>query len=682
MSPDIPIELALLKEEKNMQRRLSIQRTPRVTPRIATVAAVLAMEGAALIATAQSTDEKITHTVNGNTETWRIDKPSVKKPGTEYRQIKFQPGDRITIQADGCVQTGGIGDTWKRYVNPSGDNTEQFYHGLIQIPGATAGLVRFAAITRAIGPANKAWQGTLSIPRNFVSPSGLFLRLGYEDNGYSDNGYYDHDNGNNDQCKTKSDTNGGAALVTLMIEHGAPTPPPTQGCTTPYDLDLANTAWDLNGIPLNPRWCPQDDPQRPTLPSQTGAAPGDCSTPWTTPCTTQSPQIIQLPDWYEIDPYDQLAKTCAASGPLGMHVNWGLVTYEGQAKWDSWSQPSDISLDPRHPDWPDDDYNINVVRQDQAAYTKQNPDNLHTEFDSDETIDNFNTTWWNRIHDAVKNDTVSSLINNHEIIEIGELGLDCAHSCGSEIHPVLAMAIHVQENLSDDVWAIFARNSGDEGFCGHVSIVHPELSTIYLKLPWPDGAAPVAPAVRDATNWQKTAIGGGNQITITTFPMIPGPQVRPSSGFVVRIDLGDANAFPIVNGELHLQWSQQPTTIGSARARLGVFDRARVATSLIRQPPVTALEPPLAAPEPEAAFAKKYAGLSTTTREKLKQALVSKSIRPSWVAVKATNLHQAPTGFVAEPRIAVRALHKGRVMHNLRKKDLYGRAGTVLKSSP
>src|SRR6266436_666362 len=282
-------------EEVNMQCRSSIQRTPR----FAMVAAVLVIAGAALsyrydsrydsslIASAQSTDEKITHTVNGNTETWRIDKPNVRQRSTDYPQIKFQPRDRITIQADGCVQTGGIGDTWKRYVNPSGDNTVQFYHGLIQIPGATAGLVRFAAITRAIRAPGMAWQGTLSIPRNFVSPGGLFLRLGYEDDDYSDNGYSRHDNGNNDQCKTSSNTNGGAASVTLVIEHGAGGV--AQGCAAPYDLDLANTAWDLNGIPLNPRWCAQDDPQRPTLPSQTGSAPGDCSTPWKTPCTTQSP---------------------------------------------------------------------------------------------------------------------------------------------------------------------------------------------------------------------------------------------------------------------------------------------------------------------------------------------------------------------------------------------------------
>jgi hypothetical protein len=214
--------------------------------------------------------------------------------------------------------------------------------------------------------------------------------------------------------------------------------------------------------------------------------------------------IIQLPDWYDVDPYDQLAKTCSASGPLGEHVNWGLVTYEGQAKWDSWSKPSDISLDPRHPDWP------------------------------------------------VKNDTASSLT-----------------------------------------------------------------------------------------------------------------------------DLGDANAFPLVNGELHLRWTQQPTTAATAitHGRLGVSDLARVSTLLNRRAPA-------ASPEPEEAFAKRYASLPATTRDKIKQALVSHSIKTPWVAVQATNLRQAPSGFVAQPRIAVRALHKGRIMPNLRKKDLYGRVGTILRASP
>lgn len=657
-----------MRYETSMARRL-----PVVAALFIAAAIGMSYRDSSYLARAQGSDEKITHTVNGSTETWRIERPNVKQHITPYRQIVFRPGDSITVQADGCVQTGGHGDTWKRYVNPSGNDSGNYYHGLIQIPGTTAGLVRFLQISHPINGPGKAWEATLTVPRNFAPAGELYLRLGYDDDGYSDNGYYSHDDGNDNQCKTSSTTDGGPAVVTLSIQHN-PTPQGPQPCGgPPYNLDLANSSWDLNGIPLNPRWCSQDAPQ-PALPSQSGSGAGVCGKPWTMPCTDQAPQIIDLPDWYDLDPYDQLAKTCAASGPLGKHVNWGLIAYEGVAKWDSWSKPSDISLDPRHPDWPDDDYNINIVRQDQATFTRQNSDNLHTEFDSDETVDNFNTPWWNRIHDAVQNGTAKGLIDNKEIIEIGEAGLDCAHSCGSEIHPVLGMALHVQDDLSDDVWTIFARSAGDEGFCGHVSIVHPELSTMYFKLPWPDGAAPIAPTVKDSTQWQKTAIGGGGQIRVTTYAMAAGSQDR-SGGFVVRIDLGDANTVPIVNGEIHLQWVGQPTTAvaRARRPRLGASERTSVFAPVMPQPPDTA-------PEPEVAFARMFAALPAATRERIRQALPVPQMRPRWTAVTAANLRQPPTGSAIQPRVAA-TLRKGQVRPNPVKKDLYQKVGAALKGS-
>ena len=125
------------------------------------------------------------------------------------RSIRYVWGDIITVQAGGCVQTGGSGDTWKRYVDPSGSNSDRLYHGLIPIPGVTPGLVRIAG-----------W-----LNRPLVVPPGCtwgrYLHLGYEDDDYSDNGYDSHDDGTENQCK-----NVGAAFVTLTIAHNAPTPPP------------------------------------------------------------------------------------------------------------------------------------------------------------------------------------------------------------------------------------------------------------------------------------------------------------------------------------------------------------------------------------------------------------------------------------------------------------------------
>jgi hypothetical protein len=97
----------------------------------------------------------------------------------------FQPGDHVQVFAGGCVQTGGKGKTWKRYVDPASNN--DLYHGLITIPGATGDLDRLVNV----------------VGRQYtVSGAGGNLILGYEDDAYADNGYYSRgsDNGTGDQC--------------------------------------------------------------------------------------------------------------------------------------------------------------------------------------------------------------------------------------------------------------------------------------------------------------------------------------------------------------------------------------------------------------------------------------------------------------------------------------------------
>src|ERR1043165_2448492 len=121
-----------------MNRRPSMRRAVRFV----LVAAVVVLMGVAalygshhtLISYAQG-DGQISREVKGNKESWRIRQPNVRQHITPYPQIRFQPGDRITIEAGGCVQTGGIGKTWKHYVNPRGPNADRLYHGLIWIPG-------------------------------------------------------------------------------------------------------------------------------------------------------------------------------------------------------------------------------------------------------------------------------------------------------------------------------------------------------------------------------------------------------------------------------------------------------------------------------------------------------------------------------------------------------------------
>src|SRR2546428_13918003 len=60
----------------------------------------------------------LTHTVSGTTETWRIDAPNVTQPLTPYPQVRFQPGDHVTVTAGGGVRTGGDGAKREGDVGP------------------------------------------------------------------------------------------------------------------------------------------------------------------------------------------------------------------------------------------------------------------------------------------------------------------------------------------------------------------------------------------------------------------------------------------------------------------------------------------------------------------------------------------------------------------------------------
>ncbi len=145
--------------------------------------------------------------------TWSISRPNVRKSVTEYTQIRFKPGDTVKVYAKGCVQTGGSGRTWKRYVDPRGDNSDRLYHGLIHIPGITNKPVTIQQF--GLNVSHKIPE---TLPGS-LKPEDLFLRLGYQDDNFSDNGYWGHDDGTGDQCKGV-----GPAIVTISIGHNGTNP--------------------------------------------------------------------------------------------------------------------------------------------------------------------------------------------------------------------------------------------------------------------------------------------------------------------------------------------------------------------------------------------------------------------------------------------------------------------------
>lgn len=532
-------------------------------------------------------DGKVTHTVSGNTETWRIDEPNVKKKIIEFPEIRFQAGDQVRVGGGGCVQTGGWGKTWKRYIDPLGPKSDELYHGMVLIPGAIGDLPandldRFARILLV--------RGVTYTVKPITEPRKQHLYLGYEDDNYDDNGYYAQDEGTQGQCKI-----GGAflehAFAVVTITHGGPVPTP--GHIAPFDISTninagtpGNASVDDNFILLNPMWGRQISNHE--LPDKSQCGGGD---PYSGPCTTQ--------------PTEEDHGFLCEYGTLGIvdgHHNWVPGTYEGTVFW------NDLS------DWiADGDYNFRLIRDDEAGATVENKEkagkkSMKLEFSSDETINNFDTPWWSSFHKAVDkgfsaaNAMIEGADGNPGAFGIvtGLIGLDCPHTCASELHPVWAMAIRVNSDPADETWAIFVRRYGNEGFCSDHSHYLDDLAndTYTFRLPWVQGASAVALDTSSTTFESQLGRATGslgvsqNQGVLLSFTV-------PAAPIPLLSDM--------VDGELHLKWTIPPGGVHHL--------------------PVGVLRPPLAgaaaAPEdePEDRLGRLLAGLTPVQRQTLQARL-------------------------------------------------------------
>lgn len=140
--------------------------------------------------------ETITTNYYGDPHWTRIDQPEVRQAVTNL-PMQAWAGDRIWFRAGGCVQTGGSGKTWKRYVNPSGPNAYRIYHGQIQIPGVIDTMTNFSQLV-----SDSQWSPMFTVQGGggpFPTPPSP-ISIGYTDDGYGDNGYYSHDDGTENQC--------------------------------------------------------------------------------------------------------------------------------------------------------------------------------------------------------------------------------------------------------------------------------------------------------------------------------------------------------------------------------------------------------------------------------------------------------------------------------------------------
>ncbi|MFK8910539.1 OmpL47-type beta-barrel domain-containing protein [Streptomyces sp. YS-3] len=496
----------------------------------------------------------------------RIDQPFVGGPSYEYNQLVFQPGDEISIDAGGCVQTGGIGETWKRYVNPSGSGSGYpggLYWGWVTIPGAYYAdkpeqPVTHVPLTDFVGGRHTLKIANLGDPADFVQP--LDLIVGYTDDDYGDNGYYSHDDGNGNQCSIDHD--GGSAWLTLSVQHGTPGPMPA---LHPKPFDLVPTGYDSNLLFRDPVWGWQQNGGKA---DPDGYYFKQCTGPQ--PCTSQTTDEDRIGwDLFEI------FGLCGGDPPTG-HRNWFDVTYTGQISFDE--HAGGIGGD--------DDYNMNLRTRDfkgtgPAGATAGNPDSVKLEFDSDETIDHFDhQQWWAAFHQAVDDDDrarIDGMVKDHDAVVTGLMGIDQVHAPGgAEIHPVHTMAIRESApgaiNTANDAWVFMVRNSGNEGECGsqqHYLDAH----AITVDVPRPPGLPATATA----------SLVGNNEFL--AHGTRSAPAVHNSKGGVqVTFTLPNGENKPWEVGELHLNW-----TAGAAKATTAAATPATARTTT--PSPITLSEP-------------------------------------------------------------------------------------------
>jgi hypothetical protein len=289
----------------------------------------------------------------------------------------------------------------------------------------------------------------------------------------------------------------------------------------PKPLDLVWSSVDPNGLPLNPKlgW----QVRRPY-----GAA-------------DYYPDVGQ-----ELKPpqpwTNQITSTDTGFGCVDQaHVNWMPVTYDGYIKWCA----HDAS-------WPfgDDDYNFFLFTPDGAGASRRTDENnggIQVEFDSDETIDHFHTSWWNQFHQAVDSGN-PRMIDGKRTIVTALYGLDLQHQGQSELHPAYAMAMLVNDDPHDDRWAIFVRTWGDEGWCSGKCYWLPLPSApngwkVYkFRLPWRPGATGVT--------WDNSDFLGR-----TDWSMDVTPTVNDGVYVTFSFFQGTGDQAPRINGALHLHWA-------------------------------------------------------------------------------------------------------------------------------
>jgi hypothetical protein len=325
------------------------------------------------------------------------------------------------------------------------------------------------------------------------------------------------------------------------------------GCDKPMDLVPAN-GFDDNMLPFNPDWAYFLQHHQPP---NADVLCGQFVLPLS--CTSQPTDYDQAgvdPSYYIC----QMGRTAAPHSFTG-HVNWEPATYEGTLQWEEHAPPGT-----------DDEYSLQLFpfNLDGATAGNHGADSMHIEFDSDETIDHFDDDfWWKAFHSAVDDsDTAGHGFIDGSLAEVtGLVGIDTVHTPAAELHPVYGIAVEDSQRAQEvhqtgnDLWAFFARNWGNEGYCSHRGHeLH--LRKLTVRIPWLYSVRgrPLVDEPRPATD-VKVVEGSANYMNIDQSQAGVSVRKLPGEGVLLTFNLADPGAQSEYWGHIYLKWIfGQPST--------------------------------------------------------------------------------------------------------------------------
>ena len=225
------------------------------------------------------------------------------------------------------------------------------------------------------------------------------------------------------------------------------------------------------------------------------------------------------------------------------HVNWSTVTLEGTMGCCDYSQGH---LDT---EYGDHDYTFTFYSQgpnENSLDLTTYKEGLHAEFDSQETIDNFQLSkeWW-ALRSAVQADhSKAERMYEGHVIVTGLFGLDGEHDLKPELHPVYALALEHEAPAAkaqvhmpglppppgEEMWLMFVRNQGDEGYCSS-DVWDGYFEDYTFQLPWREGMTHVE--VNSAKG--KTVFWGTDGTSGPSVTVVPSTRPTDNGKLLVNV---------------------------------------------------------------------------------------------------------------------------------------------------